>query len=129
MAKYTLKSKVLTKGKSMYHKWGVKNGLTFVQTLDLTLWNQMIPDFPHNIKIRLAPIFFYNMRKVWYQNLNSKLFQFHTVPNNSYHFWADLLHKWSFLGYNWQHPWIYPKCHAYLLYYSIFHGLHLIIFS
>ena len=38
-----------------------------------------------------------------------------TVPNNSYCFWADLLHKWSFLGYDW-HPWIYPKCHAYLLY-------------
>ena len=38
-----------------------------------------------------------------------------TVPNNSYRFWADLLHKWSFLGYDW-HPWIYPKCHAYLLY-------------
>ena len=24
---------------------------------------------------------------------------FATVPNNSYRFWADLLHKWSFLGY------------------------------
>ena len=21
-----------------------------------------------------------------------------TVPNNSYRFWADLLHKWSFMG-------------------------------
>ena len=30
MAKYTLKSKILTKGKSMYHKWGVKKGRTFV---------------------------------------------------------------------------------------------------
>ena len=27
----------------------------------------------------------------------------HTVPNNSYRFWADLLHKWPFLGYDW-HP-------------------------
>ena len=75
MAKYTLKSKVLTKGKSMYHKWGVKNGLTYPEnvalrgakfdtfgglycTLGLTLRNQMIPDFPHNIRIRLAPLFF-----------------------------------------------------------------------
>ena len=39
-----------------------------------------------------------------------------TVPNNSYRFWADLLHKWSFLlGYDW-HPWMYIKCHVYLLY-------------
>ena len=38
-----------------------------------------------------------------------------TGPNNSYRFWADLLHKWSFLGYDW-HPWIYTKCHAYLIY-------------
>ena len=29
----------------------------------------------------------------------------HTVPNNSYSFWADLVHKWLFLGYGW-HPWI-----------------------
>ena len=41
-----------------------------------------------------------------------------TFPNNSYRFWADLLHKWSFLGYDW-HPSIYQKCHAYLLYYII----------
>ena len=26
-----------------------------------------------------------------------------TVPNNSYCFWADLLHKWPFLWYDW-HP-------------------------
>ena len=25
MAKYTLKSKILTKEKTVYHKWGVKN--------------------------------------------------------------------------------------------------------
>ena len=42
-------------------------------------------------------------------------FTWYTVSNNSYCFWADLLHKWSFLGYDW-HPLIYPKCHAYLLY-------------
>ena len=35
-----------------------------------------------------------------------------TVVNNSYHFWADLLYKWLYLGImN-----IDPKCHAYLLY-------------
>ena len=28
-----------------------------------------------------------------------------TVANNSYSFWADLLYKWLFLGYDW-HPWI-----------------------
>ena len=28
-----------------------------------------------------------------------------TVPNNSYSFWADLVHKWLFRGYDW-HPWI-----------------------
>jgi hypothetical protein len=28
-----------------------------------------------------------------------------TVPNNSYSFWAYLVHKWSFKGYDW-HPWI-----------------------
>ena len=50
------------------------------------------------------------------QNLPiAKYFFKNTVPNNNYRFWADLLHKWSFLGYDWQ-PWIYPKCHAYLLY-------------
>ena len=31
---------------------------------------------------------------------------FITVPNNSYHFWANLLHKWSFLGMNDMHEYI-----------------------
>ena len=29
----------------------------------------------------------------------------HTVPNNSYRFWADLVLRWPCLGYDW-HPWI-----------------------
>ena len=29
-----------------------------------------------------------------------------TVANNSYHFWADLVNSWLFLG---RHPWLYPK--------------------
>ena len=31
-----------------------------------------------------------------------------TVPNDSYNFWADLVHKWSYWGYDW-HPWILIK--------------------
>ena len=33
----------------------------------------------------------------------------YTVLNNSYDFWADLVHRWLFLGYSCWHPWILIK--------------------
>ena len=60
--------------------------------------------------------FFWNMFNLWDQvPQRLKNLAAYTVPDKSYRFWADLLHKWSFLGYDW-HPWVYPKWHAYLLY-------------
>ena len=36
-------------------------------------------------------------------NNQKQLFLNYTVASNSYSFWADLLHKWPFIGYDW-HP-------------------------
>ena len=45
------------------------------------------------------------VRKHVHGYLDELLFSRYTVANNSYRFWADLVYRWSILGYSW-HPWV-----------------------
>ena len=58
-------------------------------------WQHCVDNLKNNLKFVL-------IEEIENKNLKN------TVANNSYHFWADLVLRWLFLGYGW-YPWILTK--------------------
>ena len=91
-----------------------------ISNLGWELWNRntlktnlMIPDFPHIMKILLAPLIFFFLRHDFAKSLPCWLFQFNSnqVEMDEGSSWALVRKKWQLGSPVWRCPWIPAPLH------------------